>query len=200
MSHCMSKPTIWHFRPVKTQISLGIRPVWSESSLSAWRKVWSLVTRWAHFGDSAQTRRMSRLIWTFALCTCHFFGFVMRRLEFQYVRVENGTLKKETILSVTSIEIYTQWVTYKVIIYKNYISERMIVRMFTLREWLSTEAKQCAQTIAKDPSFLHADSEGSYQTGRMPRLIRVFARGTVILLVLICRGLCAKTCPRCRQT
>ena len=32
----------------KTQISLGIRPVWSESSLSAWRKLGSLATHWAH--------------------------------------------------------------------------------------------------------------------------------------------------------
>ena len=31
-------------RPAKTQISLGIRPVWSESSLSAWRKLCSLST------------------------------------------------------------------------------------------------------------------------------------------------------------
>ena len=38
--------------PAKTQISLGIRPVWSESSLSAWRKVGSLATH--------------RLIWVFA--------------------------------------------------------------------------------------------------------------------------------------
>ena len=29
-------------RRTKTQISLGIRPVWSESSLSAWRKLKSL--------------------------------------------------------------------------------------------------------------------------------------------------------------
>ena len=29
-------------RQAKTQISLGIRPVWSESSLSAWKKVWVL--------------------------------------------------------------------------------------------------------------------------------------------------------------
>ena len=28
-----------------------------------------------------------------------------------------------------------------------------------------------AQWVAKDPSFLHADSEDSDQTGRMPRLI-----------------------------
>ena len=34
-------------RPVKTQISLGIRPVWSESSLSAWRKLGSVATHWA---------------------------------------------------------------------------------------------------------------------------------------------------------
>ena len=31
-------------RPAKTQISLGIRPVWLESSLSAWRKLGSLAT------------------------------------------------------------------------------------------------------------------------------------------------------------
>ena len=34
-------------RPAKTQISLGIRPVWSESSLSAWRKLESFATHWA---------------------------------------------------------------------------------------------------------------------------------------------------------
>ena len=32
-------------RPAKTQISLGIRPVWSESSLSAGRKFGSLATQ-----------------------------------------------------------------------------------------------------------------------------------------------------------
>ena len=39
MSRLMTKLTKWHVRPVKTQISLGIRTVWSESSLSAWRNV-----------------------------------------------------------------------------------------------------------------------------------------------------------------
>ena len=34
-------------RQAKTQISLGIRLVWSESSLSAWRKLGSLATHWA---------------------------------------------------------------------------------------------------------------------------------------------------------
>ena len=50
-------------RPAQTQISLGIRPVWSESSLSPWRKLWSLATHWTHSEDSDQTGRMPRLIW-----------------------------------------------------------------------------------------------------------------------------------------
>ena len=53
-------------RPAKTQISLGIRPVWSESLLSAWRKFGSLATHWAHSEDSDQTGWMPRLIWVFA--------------------------------------------------------------------------------------------------------------------------------------
>ena len=50
-------------RPAKTQISLGIRPVWSESSLSAWRKPGSLATHWAHSEDSDQTERMRTGAW-----------------------------------------------------------------------------------------------------------------------------------------
>ena len=55
-------------RPAKTQSSLGTRPVWSESSLSAWRKLGSLATHWAHSEDSDQTGLMPRLIWVFAGC------------------------------------------------------------------------------------------------------------------------------------
>ena len=33
LSHSITKPTKWHVRPAKTQISLNIRPVWSESLL-----------------------------------------------------------------------------------------------------------------------------------------------------------------------
>ena len=62
----MSKPTKWPVHPTKTQISPGIRPVWSESSLSAWRKLGSLATHWVHSKDSDQTRRMPRLIRVFA--------------------------------------------------------------------------------------------------------------------------------------
>ena len=60
-------------RLAETQISLGICPVWSESSLSAWRKLGSLATHSAHSEDSDQTGWMPRLIWVFAGCTVTLF-------------------------------------------------------------------------------------------------------------------------------
>ena len=68
----MTNPTITNnvaVRPAKTQISLGIRPVWSEPSLSAWRNLRSLATNWAHSEDTDQTGRIPRLTWVFAGCT-----------------------------------------------------------------------------------------------------------------------------------
>ena len=82
MSRLMTKPTKWHASTAKTQISLDIHQVWSESSLSAWRQLGSLATHWAHSEDSDQTGRMPRLIWVFAGRTCHFVGFVMRWLKY----------------------------------------------------------------------------------------------------------------------
>ena len=77
------KTNKWHVRPAKPQISLGIRPVCSVSSLSAWRKLGSLASHWAQSEDSDQTGRMLRLIWVFARRTCHFFGFIRRRLNYE---------------------------------------------------------------------------------------------------------------------
>ena len=57
-----------------------------------------------------------------------------------------------------------------------------------LRSAWASESSLCAKWVAKDPSFLHADSEDSDQTGQMPRLIWVFACRTLILLVLSCCG------------
>ena len=45
-----------------------------------------------------------------------------------------------------------------------------------------SKSSLCAQWVAKDPSFLHANSEDSDKTGRMPRLIWVFAGRTLIVL------------------
>ena len=64
-------------RPAKTQISLGIRPVWPESSLCAlWVDKDSIFLH-ADSEDSDQTGRMPRLIWVFAGSTCHVAGFVI---------------------------------------------------------------------------------------------------------------------------
>ena len=71
MSHLMMKPTKWH-----------VRPGWSESSLSAWRKLGSLATHWAHCQDSDQTGQIPRLIQVFAGRTDHFGGFVTRRFNY----------------------------------------------------------------------------------------------------------------------
>ena len=81
LSRLMTKPTKWPLHPAKTQI----RPVWSESSLSARRKLGSLAIYWAPRKDTDQTGQMPRLIWVFAGRTCNFIGFVMRRLISVYV-------------------------------------------------------------------------------------------------------------------
>ena len=66
-------------RPAKTWISLGIRPVWSESSLCAqWVGKDQSFLR-ADSEDSDQTGRMPRLSLRWA--HTHFVGFVMPRLK-----------------------------------------------------------------------------------------------------------------------
>ena len=57
-----------------------------------------------------------------------------------------------------------------------------------LSGWRYEHTEQETQWVAKDKRFLHADSEDSDQTGRMPKLIWVFAEGTATSLVLSCRG------------
>ena len=65
LSRRMTKPTKSPVHPAKTLISLGIHPVWSESSLalSGWLRTQCFFMR------TPKT-----------LGTCHFAGFVMRRL------------------------------------------------------------------------------------------------------------------------
>ena len=119
--------------PGKTQISLGIRPVWSESSLSAWRKLGSLATQWAHREDSDQTGRMHRLIWVFA-------------------------------------------------------GHTLILLVLSCRGPIWSESSLSAWRKLGSLATQGAHSEDSNQTGRMCRLIWVFAGHTLILLVLSCRG------------
>ena len=79
-SLCTTKLTKWHVRPAKTQISLCIHTVWSESLLSAHWVATDPRFLHADSKDSDRTGRMPRLIWVFTGCTGHFVGFVMLRL------------------------------------------------------------------------------------------------------------------------
>ena len=80
---------LWHFLGIFTYIWASkrqnvqngmcaqrrqIRTGWSESSLSAWRKLGSLATHWALSEDSDQTGWMPRLIWVLDGRICHFVG------------------------------------------------------------------------------------------------------------------------------
>ena len=63
-------------RPAKAQISLGVRPVWSESSLSAWRKLASFATHWAGSEDwSDWADALADL--SFRWAHIHFVNFVI---------------------------------------------------------------------------------------------------------------------------
>ena len=79
----MTKPTKWHVCPAKTQISLGIRPVWSESWLSLWRNLGTLATHWVHskdWSDWADAQADLSLRWAHS----HFVGFIMRWLKYTF--------------------------------------------------------------------------------------------------------------------
>ena len=66
VSRLMTKTTKWHVRPLKTQISPGILPVWSESSLFTSRKLGSLATPIECIAKTDQTGQMPRLMCVFA--------------------------------------------------------------------------------------------------------------------------------------
>ena len=73
----MTKPTKWCVRLVKTQISLGIHQIWSESSLYIFWVAKDPMLFYADIEDSNQTWWVPRLIWVFAgrtgqfCCFCH---------------------------------------------------------------------------------------------------------------------------------
>ena len=68
--------------------------------------------------------------------------------------------------------------------------------------WASAQSDQSSlypQWVAKDPIFLHANSKDSDQTGRMPRLICVFAGRTLTLLVVMRQLICEWSSVRILQ-
>ena len=110
-------------RPPKTQISLGIRPVWSESSLSAWRKLGLLATHRTHSKDSDQTGWMPRLIWVFAgrtatLLVLSLSGSFMHywgewKNHYKVLQNHNGILIIFTACHTTAFRVHAlQWYCY----------------------------------------------------------------------------------------
>ena len=136
-------------RPAKTQISLGIRPVWSESSLSAWRRIRSLATHWKHNEDSDQTWRMPRLIWVFARRTLVVLVLSCRGYTEMWVcpNIDKSTNepRHDKTNKVTLRPAKTQ------------------ISLGIRPVW--SESSLCAQWVDEDPHVLHADSEDSDQPG-----------------------------------
>ena len=94
MSRLMSKQTMWPVRPAKTQISLGIRPVWSVFAVRL-KKAWVLRNPLrAQIRLGGYLAHMHYAIWVFAGRTSHFVGFVMRRLKCISARFVLFTLRR----------------------------------------------------------------------------------------------------------
>ena len=80
MSRLMIKPTKWHVRPAKTQITLGIRPCWLVFAVRVkkhWVLCYPLSAQRRHWSDWADAQADLSL----HLVHSHFVGFVMRRLK-----------------------------------------------------------------------------------------------------------------------
>ena len=99
----MTKPTKWLCAQRR------LRPdwaVWSESSLSAWRKLGSLATHWVHsedWSDWADTQADLSLRWAHS----HFVVFVMRRLKYCEIdKYQNSSLQAVLfLLFITQVEV-----------------------------------------------------------------------------------------------
>ena len=114
----------------------------------------------------------------------------MRRLICAFVRIwhkqifswRGSVMKKNRLSHIESVHEPSHGKTYKM----NVRLAKTKISLGILPVW--SESSLCAQWVAKDPRFLHADREDSDRTGRMPRPMWVFAGPTLILLVLSCRG------------
>ena len=80
MSRLTTKPTKWHVRPAKTQISLGIHPVWSVFAVrmkKAWVLSYPLSAQRRLWSDWADAQADQSLRWAHI----HFVGFIITRLN-----------------------------------------------------------------------------------------------------------------------
>ena len=113
--HMSRDMTKW-VRPAKTLISLGTRPVLLESSLSAWRKLGSSATHWAHNWTDAPADL--RLRWAH---TC-FVGFVMSQLIFScslQFRVSNLSMESWSLFMAKwpSVTTGLRWISTMILLW-----------------------------------------------------------------------------------
>ena len=154
-------------KPATTQINLGIRPVWSESSLCAhWV---AKDPKFLHAGseDSDQTGRALTLLVLSCRSSC---GYVLFGPIVQYVIAFICIFNYKTFLNVFAFSI-TKHCTMLLVIYNvQFLSLSRLTtkptkwqyaeqRLRSFWETVLSESSLCAQWVAKDPSFLHADSE-----------------------------------------
>ena len=181
-------------RPVKTQIKLGICPVWSESSLSAWRKVGSLATHWAHsedWSDWADAQADLSLCWVhISVCWfCHEAAQIIFPLG-SHDQIQNSVYNNQYVAECMSktISIEPQHdTTNKMTCMPIEDADQPVHPPSLIPVWL--ESSLCTSWVANVPMLLQADSKDSNQTGRMPRLIWVFAGRTGYFVCFVMRRL-----------
>ena len=109
---------------------------------------------WASSGGSGETARMHRLAWTFA--ARKFDKYQIRLTQpiwaASWQNQQNGMCAQGRQISLGIRPVWSEFV--------------------------------CAQRVAENPSFLHADSGDSDKTGWKPRLIWVFAGSTCHAILL----------------
>ena len=96
MSRNMTKPTKWHVRPAKTQISMVIRPVWSVFAVcmeKAWVLSYPPSTQRRLWSDWADAKADLSLGWVHS----HLVGLVMLRLLSKMSQSNNNQLTNTNI-------------------------------------------------------------------------------------------------------
>ena len=192
---------IWNFKTVASFCSWA---GWFESCLVAY--IWSQVFWWSYFV----------LIWLNFVYSTKDGEIQEERKEFENfkrtlqrklteVEEEMDTQKRE--LTTGEYCFFLQKILCKTLLTPIYLRKHLFTNNVSHlvtkpTKWLRpaktqislgirpvwSESLLCVQWVAKDPGFLHVDSEDSDQTGRMPRLIWVFAVRTLSLLVLSWSG------------
>ena len=102
-------PTKWLCAQPKTQISLGICPVWSEASLCAQRVAKDPWFLHADSEDSDQTERMPRFDLSLRWAHSHFVGFVMSRLILKLSHCKLTNVHENLIFANTFLLILTHF-------------------------------------------------------------------------------------------